>query len=233
MGIVRDSAMIPRPSAYMPKTTDPEQSNPSVKGGVVTRVSGAILGLVATIPTSIEPKSDAPADRAGQLSETAARTTAKISGLAALAPGPLGLLTLLPDLIAMWKIQSQLVADVAATYGKTATLGKEQMLWCLFKHSAAQTFRDVVYRAGERYLVRPVSLRVLQKITTAVGIKISQRALGKAVARYLPLVGAAAVGGYAYYDTKKVGSAAIELFSHEIVVATDSGLIIDVGGSDA
>lgn len=57
-------------------------------------------------------------------------------------------------LIAMWRIQSQLVSDIASVYGKTANLGKEHMLWCLFKHSAAQAFTDVAFRAGERYLIR-------------------------------------------------------------------------------
>jgi hypothetical protein len=118
----------------------------------------------------------------------------------------------------MWRIQSQLVSDIAAVYGKTANLGREHMLWCLFKHSAAQTFLDIAYRAGERYLVRPLSLRALQKLTAAIGVKISQRAFGKAVARFLPLVGAAGVAGYAYYDTKKVGAAAIEIFSREAVL---------------
>jgi hypothetical protein len=51
-----------------------------------------------------------------------------------MAPGQLGLLTVLPDLVAMWRIQSQLVSDIAAVYGKTANLGREHMLWCLFKH---------------------------------------------------------------------------------------------------
>ena len=182
---------------------------------VVARLNATIFGLVTVIPTSTESKSAAPTTRAQELSEAASRTTAKISSLAALAPGPLGLLTLLPDLMAMWRIQSQLVADIAAVYGKTATLGKEQMLYCLFKHSASQTIRDIVYRAGERYVIRPVSLRALQKVTTAVGVKMSQRALGKGVARFLPMVGAAAVAGYAYYDTKKVGASAIALLSSD------------------
>ena len=183
--------------------------------GVASRVSEVILGLVAVVPVSVEPQSSTPQARAAELNENAARTTAKISGLAAMAPGPLGLLTVLPDLVAMWRIQSQLVSDIAAAYGKTANLGKEHMLWCLFKHSAAQTFRDIAYRAGERYLIRPLSLRALQKLTTAIGVKVSQRAFGKAIARFLPLVGAAGVAGYAYYDTKKVGAAAIGIFSQE------------------
>jgi hypothetical protein len=132
-----------------------------------------------------------------------------------MAPGPLGLFTVLPDLIAMWRVQSQLVADIASVYGKTANLTKEHMLWCLFKHSAAQTFRDVAYRAGERYLIRPLSLKALQKLTTSIGVRLSERAVGRAVSRFLPLVGAAGVAGYAYFDTKKVGAAAIDIFSKE------------------
>lgn len=185
--------------------------------GAARRASDAILGLITTVHVSTEPLSATPQTRAAELSEKAALTTAKISGLAAMAPGPIGLLTLLPDLVAMWRIQSQLVSDIAAVYGKTADLGKEHMLWCLFRHSAAQTFRDVVYRAGERYLIRPLSVRALQKLTATIGVKLSQRAIGKAVARFLPLVGAAGVAGYAYYDTKKVGAAAIEIFSKEPV----------------
>jgi hypothetical protein len=199
----------------MKEIVKPEITSNAEQKGVASRVSGAILDLVAVIPVSVEPQSSTPQTRATELSEQAARTTAKISGLAAMAPGPLGLLTLLPDLVAMWRIQSQLVSDIASVYGKTANLGKEHMLWCLFKHSAAQAFRDVAFRAGERYLIRPLSLLAVRKLTGAIGVKISQRAFGKAVARFLPLVGAAGVAGYAYYDTKKVGAAAIDIFGKE------------------
>jgi hypothetical protein len=135
--------------------------------------------------------------------------------VAALAPGPLGLLTILPDIIAMWRIQSQLVSDIAAVYGKTGNLSKEHMLWCLFKHSAAHTFRDVAYRVAERFLTQPLSMHALQKLTQVIGVKLSQRTAGEAIARFLPLVGAAVVAGYAYYDTKKVGAAAIDIFSKD------------------
>ncbi|MCF8207955.1 MAG: EcsC family protein [Rhodoferax sp.] len=196
---------------------NPDPAETSESSGVVRRVSDAILDLVAVVHVSTEAPSATPQARAAELIEKAALSSAKISGLAAMAPGPLGLLTLLPDLVAMWRIQSQLVSDIAAVYGKTAHLGKEHMLWCLFRHSAAQTFRDVVYRAGERYLIRPLGLRALQKLSANIGVKLSQRAFGKAVARFLPLIGAAGVAGYAYYDTRKVGAAAVDIFSKEPV----------------
>jgi hypothetical protein len=182
---------------------------------VLHRVGSTVRNLVAVIPVSAEPAAPLPCVRSAALCETAARRSARISGVAALAPGPLGLLTVLPDLIAMWRIQSQLVSDIAAVYGKTGALSKEHMLWCLFKHSAAQTFREVAFRVAERFLVQPLSMHALHKLTLAIGVKLSQRTAGEAIARFLPVLGAAVVAGFAYYDTKKVGAAAIALFSPE------------------
>jgi hypothetical protein len=209
----------------MAKVKNSDSAESPDNGGVVRRVSDAVRSLVASIPTSAEPLASDPDIRSLVLCEAAARKTAKISGLAAIAPGPLGLLTVLPDIVAMWRTQSQLVSDIASVYGKTANLSKEHMLWCLFKHSAAQTFRDVAYRAGERFLIQPLSMHALRKLTTVIGVKLSQRTAGEAIARFLPLVGAAAVAGYAYYDTKKVGTAAIELFGNEPVFQGDAVLV--------
>ncbi len=197
-------------------TVDAKQS------GFADRVTDTIMNLISKVPPSSEKNSATPDARAKQLARNAARTSASISGGAALAPGPLGMLTLLPDLVGVWKVQAQMVADIAATYGKTVTLTQEQMVFCLFKHSAAQLLRDVIVREGGRYVVLPVSLRMMRNLATKIGIKVGQRSVGKAVARYAPLVGALGVGAYAYYDTQKVADTAIELFSSEVVVQTDS-----------
>ena len=50
----------------------------------------------------------------------------------------------------------------------------------------------------------------------AIGVRLSERAVGKAIARFLPLVGVAGVAGYAYFDTKKVGATAMDLFGKEM-----------------
>ncbi len=141
---------------------------------------------------------------------------AGIASALALPPGPLGMLTILPDLYAIWRIQSQLVADIAAVYDKTAKLGHQEMLYCLFRHGAAQAFRDIVLRVGERVLVRQTSLRGLQKVIERVGVRVTQRVLGETVSRWLPIIGAVGIGWYAKYDTHAVGESAREFFSCEI-----------------
>lgn len=129
-----------------------------------------------------------------------------------MAPGPLGLLTLLPDLLAIWKIQAHLVSDIAAVYGLQGQLTREHMLYCLFKHTAAQAVRDLVVRAGERFLIKKASFTVIQQIARKLGLTVKKKVIGGGVSRFLPLVGAMGVGGYAYYDTAKVAATAIELF---------------------
>ena len=191
------------------------------RAGIGHRVADAVLDVIGSIPTSSEVGSNAPHARAAAIARQAAKSAATISGGAALVPGPFGMLTLLPDIIGVWRLQTQMVADIAATYGKTASLSKEQMLYCLFKHMVSQGLRDVVVRAGERYLVRRASLQLLEKLATTIGIKVTQRAMGKAIARYAPLVGAAGVAVYAFYDTKKVAMTAIELFRGEVVIEPD------------
>ena len=195
--------------------------------GIADRVSDAIMNLISAVPSSAEANSSTPEARAKSLARNAARTSASISGGAALAPGPLGMLTLLPDIIGVWKVQAQMVADIAGAYGKTATLTRQHMVYCLFKHSAAQLLRDVIVREGARYLVLPVTLRMMRSLVSKLGVSVGERTFGKAIARYAPVVGAVGVGAYAYYDTKKVAETAIELFSSEVVLqnegAADSG----------
>jgi hypothetical protein len=193
------------------------------RDGLADRASDAIMNLISAVPSSAEINSATPHARAKLLARNAARVSASISGGAAMAPGPLGMLTILPDIVGVWRVQAQMVADIAATYGKTATLTRQHMVYCLFKHSAAQLLRDVIVREGARYLVLPVTLQMMRTLVSKIGIQLGERTVGKAVARYAPVVGAVGAGAYAYYDTKKVAESAIQLFSSEVLVQ-DEGI---------
>src|SRR4029453_11835577 len=87
---------------------------------------------------------------ARQISRRAAAKAAVTAGSLAMPPGPLGWLTIAPELLAVWKIQAQMVSDLAGVYGKAATLTKEHMGYCLFRHTAAQLVRDVAVRVVQR-----------------------------------------------------------------------------------
>lgn len=182
------------------------------------KVGDAILDLVLHVPASNEAEVTQPEVRARAVGRNAARHASLMAGSLALPPGFLGWLTILPELMGVWKLQAQMVADIAAVYGKSASLGREQMIYCLFKHVSAQLFRDVVVRVGERYLIQAASLSFIQSAAQTLGVKITQHLIGKSVSRFVPLVGAVGVGAYAYFDTTQVAKTAIELFSKDIVI---------------
>ena len=180
------------------------------------RLLEALRRFISEIPTTHEPESESPEKRAREIASKACITAATVSGTLALPPGPIGYVTIIPDLIGIWKLQAQMVADIAGAFGKQAYLAREQMLYCLFKHAAAQAVRDLVVRMGERVLIRKPALSIIQAILRRVGIRITQRLAGAAIARWLPVIGAVGVGAYAYYDTGQVAATAIDLFRREI-----------------
>lgn len=175
----------------------------------------AVLDLLGRVPGTEVAASHAPAARARDIARAAARKAALTSGALALPPGPIGWLTVLPELAAVWRLQAQMVSDIAGLYGRDIQLDREQMMYCLFRHTAAQAVRDLAVRVGGRLLVQQASVRVLQSVARQVGIKLTQRSISSGAARWLPIVGAVGVGAYAYYDTAQVARTAIELFESE------------------
>jgi hypothetical protein len=181
-----------------------------------------LLEVVVHVPATAEPASESPEARSRAIIRGAALKAAGTSGTLALPPGPWGMLTVLPDLVAIWKIQAQMVADIAGAYGQTALLSQEQMLYCLFQQTASQVVRDLVVRLGDRLAIRRVPQQVPRRALRQIGLKIAQRLAGRTASRWLPVVGALGVAAYAYRDTVRVGHTAIELFSREVARADDT-----------
>jgi hypothetical protein len=174
-------------------------------------VAGVIERVIADIPAA---RTHAVRDAAGaaeKLARDAAQKAALVSGSLALPPGPFGLLTILPDLFLIWKIQRQMVADIFALHGRSAELTRTHMLYCLFRHLASQVLRDVAVRTGQRVVVEQLTSGALKAALTSLGASVTQRIAGTAATRWVPLAGAAAVGAYAYWDTLQVGKTARRL----------------------
>ncbi|MCK7593015.1 hypothetical protein [Pseudomarimonas salicorniae] len=176
-------------------------------------IAEKLLDVVGKIPTPREGKAADPEPRAREIARKAAAKAAASAGTLALPPGPLGWLTIGPELYAVWKIQAQMVADIAGAYGKPELLTREQMLYCLFGHTAASAFRDLVIRIGERYVVRRAPLSALYAIGNKIALRIAQRSAGRIITRWVPALGALGVAGYVYIDTGRVADTSIELFS--------------------
>jgi hypothetical protein len=188
-------------------------------------VGDAIVELVSRVPATRETPLADPDEQVRRLVRQAARRAAVVSGGLALPPGPLGVLTLVPDLVAIWRIQAQLVADIAGARGRSGTLSREQMLYCLFRHAASQMLRDVVVRTGQRAIVHRLTVSAVQSIAQRLGIQVSRQLIAKSASRWIPGMGAAAVAAYAWWDTERVARTADELFSRELVFDAEPGVV--------
>ncbi|MFO1295587.1 MAG: hypothetical protein U1F25_03275 [Rubrivivax sp.] len=124
----------------------------------------------------------------------------------------------------MWKVQVQLVADIAALYGRKSTLTQEQVLFCLFRREAATgALRDLVARVGERFVVRQPTSALVRMVAAKLAARLARSLVGKGAARWLPVAGAVGLAAYAYRETAQVAEAAAELFgqAEEAPVAGD------------
>ena len=184
-------------------------------------VSSVLHTLVSKIPASVEVPGDDPDERVKSLAKMAALKAATISGSFTLPPGPLGMATVLPDLLAVWRIQQQLVADIAGAFGKTSALTSETMVICLFKHGGAALTRPLFAREGKEVVVQRIANRTLLQLLEKIAIRVAQRIAAKSVSRWLPVLGALGAGAYAYYDTTHVATNAIDLFSQNLRIAPE------------
>lgn len=178
------------------------------------KITEQLLLLLTALP---EPQAAAAATSPETLIKSAAFKAAAVSGTLSLPAGVLAVLTLLPDLVAVWKIQAQLVADIAAAKGRTQQLSRETLLYCLFG-AAEIASEDLVVRIGQRFVVRRSTQKIFENFLGKLGLRIGRNLLGDRIARWIPLVGSALVARYSYKDTAKVGETAYELFSSEIEI---------------
>ena len=206
-------------------------SNPSPFSRGPGVISHALHSLVSQIPASLEAPASDPGERVKMLAKTAALKAAAVSGSFTLPPGPLGLVTVVPDLLAVWRIQQQLVADIAGAYGKTSALTAETMVICLFKHGGAALTKGLFARQGDDVVVQRIANRTLVQLLEKIAVRVAQRIAAKSVSRWLPVLGALGAGAYAYYDTTHVATNAIDLFSANVRV--DDGTSSSDAPSDA
>ncbi len=191
----------------------PSILNPLDHAGLVTK---ALHSLVAKVPPSAEKPAEHPQIRAQSLAKNAALRSAATSGMMSLPPGPFGLLTVLPDILAIWRLQQQLIADIAAAYGRSDNLTPEAMVVCLFQHTSKSETNALLSRAGHRILIRRVAESTLRQLLSKIAIRLTRTVTAKGFSRWLPLVGSLGVGAYAYYETTQVAATAIEVFSKEL-----------------
>src|SRR5215813_1552657 len=150
-------------------------NNPLIRAGalqereLLDRLFRILFRVIHEIPPSAEKETSEALIRSRKLISEASFKAAAISGALALPSGPLGWLTILPDLAAIWRLQAQMVADIGAVFGKQGKLTEESLIYCLFRHATAQIMRDLVTRMGQRVVVQRGSLRAAENVLESIG----------------------------------------------------------------
>jgi hypothetical protein len=175
----------------------------------------ALQEVVGALPKPGVRKRRHPETAARQLAASAALKAALAAGSLALPTGVLGWLTLLPQLRAVWRIQVQLVVDIAALQGHRGPPSEQALLHCLFEQGTARSLRLGLARAGERLAASSLSTRLLQLAAGRLALRLTRSLLGRGAARLLPWVGALGIGAWAYLETARVARTATALFQSE------------------
>uniref|UniRef100_A0A832EJJ7 EcsC protein family protein n=1 Tax=Desulfacinum infernum TaxID=35837 RepID=A0A832EJJ7_9BACT len=118
---------------------------------------------------------------------------AAISCSVGLVPGPLGMIATIPEIFTLIRNQIAMIYDVGMAYGKSKVLNKELISGILIS-SMGVGAGSLLIMHGNKILVKRVSLRVFQKIIGMLAGRITQQALKSSISKWLPGVGAAAMG---------------------------------------
>ena len=178
--------------------------------------------LLARVPESFEPKSSLPSEKARAIGKSATLRAAALSTGLALPKGVAGMLTVLPDLVAIWHIQTAMVADIAACYGQSDKLDSPAMTFCLFKHMDENLIVDWFLPYERQLNLRPETNQMLGKLIHTVAARVSQRLLGRAIGGWVPFVSALGLGALTAYDTDKVAETARHYFADRARESVDT-----------
>ncbi|MDX1670688.1 MAG: hypothetical protein R3194_14785 [Limnobacter sp.] len=197
---------------------------------VTSGFESAVFAAIGGMPTPKEQtKAKRPYERARQITKKASAQCAAVSGSLSMPVGPLGMLTILPDLVFVWKIQAQMVVDIAAAFGHKKKVTQQELLTCLMQHVADNASREYEKSIPLEH-EKPKSNLLLELIDRAsapkgaslpvpiskqLGRMVLRRTVHRVTSRLLPLAGAAVVATYSAIDTRQVARTAVELFSGE------------------
>jgi hypothetical protein len=152
-----------------------------------------------------------------EMIKTASWKAFAVSTASGLAPGPVGWVTILPEIITVTKIQINLVYAVAKHYGQISKFTSGTLV-LIFANAAGIATRGAIARVGEKLIVRALSSKAVTALSQRIGVKIGARITQRVIGRWVPVVLAPVFGALSKSMTKKIGHQAIKLFSSDFEV---------------
>lgn len=148
----------------------------------------------------------------------AAQRAFKISTALGLIPGPVAIVTILPEIVALTKLQMNLIRRIARYHRKQEKVTRELILLIFGNVVGIAAGEAVIKRVGTRLIIRSVHTTVMRGLAKKIGSRIIDRAAQRAVARWLPMIVAPLFGYFSRTMTEKIGREADRIFSGEIEI---------------
>jgi uncharacterized tellurite resistance protein B-like protein/uncharacterized protein (DUF697 family) len=195
-----------------------EQMTSSIAEGIIglfDMVIGERRNYYAKHPTTKPNLTDLP-----NIINDYANKNAVISGGASLIPGPLGMLTVVPEIISVTRNQLAMIYEIGLAHGQEKVITKE-LLAAVLASATGASLGALIIVHGSKIIVKRASLRVFQQIVILLGGKLTQQVLKSSISRWIPFVGAAAMAAWSYQSTKLIAAKAIEVFRKEIEIEAE------------
>jgi len=163
-------------------------------------------------PKSVETDGKTPE----QMTKEASWEAFGISSVAALPPGPIGWATILPELAAVLKIQTNLIYRIATFYGKQGKVNHTLILLIFANEAGLAIGQTLAKRMGTKLVIRSLGSKALRPIAQKVAARIGARITQRAVGRWVPFVLAPVFGAFSKSMTTKIGREADKLLRQDI-----------------
>lgn len=150
-----------------------------------------------------------------------ANQNAVISGGSGLVPGPMGMLTIVPELALVIRNQLSMVYDIGVAYGYGKKLTSELLIG-VFGYALGSGALGLLAIHGQKVLVRRASLQFMQKVVQLMAGKVTQRVLKSMVSKWLPIAGAIALATWSKLSTHLIAERAISIFEKEIEISEET-----------
>ncbi len=148
-----------------------------------------------------------------EMIDEAAQKAFKISTALGLIPGPIGFVSILPEVVALTKLQLNLIYRIAGHYGRTEMVDKEIVLLILANVLGVAGGETLIRRAGTTLVIRSANTRIVRALARKIGAHVIDTAAEKMIGRWIPLATAPFFGYLSRSLTRKIGIEANRLLA--------------------
>ncbi len=153
-----------------------------------------------------------------EMTRKASRSAFLLSTGAGMPIGPIGMATIIPELIGLIKIQVNLIHRIAKYYNQDARVSATVVLFILGNALGVVLKHAVAEKIGAQIAARAVGAEGVKRLTQKIGERIGAELLQRAAGRWMPFILAPLFGYFSLSMTRRVGREAERMLSQVIEI---------------